>query len=218
VIPDPVHRAAVEQLTDGLAPVRRLWSPWVRLALWIALALGTVAFAAAVGLRHDLRPQLDRPPYLLTLAVLLAGAGLAATLALLGAVPGRIRSRRARGIATGLLLLAITAALLGESGATPSTRVFVTTGLRCLVCVGAFGLLPWMTLFWAVARAAPLDGPTSGLCIGAAAFLVGAAAVRVACPLDDPLHLALWHGMPVALWATGSMVAGGACLARWLPE
>ena len=35
-------------------------------------------------------------------------------------------------------------------------------------------------------------------------------------PIDDVVHLALWHGTPVALWTAASTVAGGAWLARWL--
>jgi hypothetical protein len=213
---EPTHRAVVERLTAELTPVRRPWSPWIRLTLWVGLALATVGLAGVVGLRHDLSVQLARPRYLLDIAILLAGAGLAATSALLAAVPGRMGSREARAVAMGLLVLAITAALLGDAAPPPGTRSFVLTGLRCLACVGLFGLLPWVVLMRAVVRAAPLDGRTIGLSAGAAAFLVGAACVRVACPYDDTLHLAIWHGLPVALWAAASMAAGGAFLARWL--
>jgi hypothetical protein len=213
---EPTHRAVVERLTAELAPVRRPWSPWVRLALWVVLALATVGLAGLVGLRHDLREQLARPRYLLDIAILLAGAGLAATTALLAAVPGRMGGREARAIGAGLLVLAITAAFLGDAAPPAETRSFVLTGLRCVACIGLFGLLPWVALIRAVSRAAPLDGHTIGLSAGAAAFLVGAACVRVACPFDDTLHLAVWHGLPVALWAAASTAVGGAFLSRWL--
>ena len=214
---EAIHRALVERLTAELRPVRRLWSPWHRLAAWVAFALATVGFAAIVGLRHDLAIELARPRYVLSLAILLAGAGLGATVALLGAVPGRIGNRQVRRIGLGLLLLAVTAALLGEPVAAhqPMPEV-VLTGARCTACVALFGFVPWLLLFRAVARAAPLDGRLTGLAVGVAAFLVGAAAVRVACPIDDVVHLALWHGTPVALWTAASTVTGGAWLARWL--
>ena len=92
---DAVHRPLVAQLTHELAPVRPPRSPWSRVAWWVALALITVALAGVVGLRHDLRLELERPRYLLTLAILLSGAGLAATAALLAAIPGRISTREA---------------------------------------------------------------------------------------------------------------------------
>lgn len=210
------HRALVARLAADLRPVRRTWSPWARLATWVVLALAIVAIAALVGLRHDLRTAAAQPRFLLALAVLLSGAGLAATAALLAAVPGRIGGREARGIGLGLLLLAVAAGLLGERGAVGPLPGFVATGVQCTACVGLFGLVPWLALFWAVRRGAPVDGRIAGLCTGAAAFLVGAAAVRVACPLDDVVHLALWHGMPVALWALASTAASEDWLARWM--
>ena len=212
---DPTHRAIVERLTDDLVPVHRVWSPWRRLAAWIALALGTVALAAVVGLRHDLGAQLERSHFVATLAILLAGAGLGATVALLAAVPGRIGRHEARGVAMGLLVMAVTLALLGDGEPMPPARTFVATGLQCFACVALFGLLPWLALYRAARRAAPIDAATTGLCIGAAALLVGAAAVRVACPIDDALHLAVWHGLPVAVWAAASMAVGASTLERW---
>jgi len=218
VTPDDVtHRAIVARLTTELTPARPLWSPWARLACWLALALAVVALAALMGLRHDLGVAIDRPGYVLDLAILLAGAGLAATLALLVAVPGRMAGRRARALGGGLLVLALAAALLGETGVPPATRS-VLAELRCVVCVGLFGLVPWIALYRAVGRAAPLDGTATALCVGAAAFLVGAAAVRVACPYDDVAHLAVWHGLPVALWTVVSTTLGGTWLARWMDD
>lgn len=211
---DRTHQAIVARLTGALAPARPLWSPWARLACWLALALAVVALAAAVGLRDDLGVEIDRPRYLLNLAILLSGAGLGATLALLAAVPGRIGGRRLRGLGAGLLVLALSAPFLGETGAAATAGVLAD--LRCVACVGLFGLVPWIALYRAVGRAAPLDATATALCVGAAAFLVGAASVRVACPYDDVGHLVLWHGVPVVLWAIVSTALGSAWLARWL--
>jgi hypothetical protein len=210
------HDEIVDRLTIDLRPIARPWSPWARLAGWVALAVGTVAFAGVVGLRHDLPAKLAHPGYVTTIAVLLAGAGLAATAAFLVAVPGRIALREADVIGVGLLALAIAAAPLGDRVPASSTAAFVLEGLRCTVCVAAFGLLPWLVLFRALRRSAPLDGGTAGLCAGAAACLVGAASVRVACPIDDMIHLAIWHAVPVVVWTFLSARAGRIVLARWL--
>jgi hypothetical protein len=209
-------RELIERLTAELHPVERPWSPWLRLVCWLALALGTVGLAAVVGLRHDLATQISGVRFEITLAALLAGAGLAACAALLSAVPGRISVREARGIGAGVLVLALITAFLGERMPAETTVGFLLAGLRCTVCIAAFALVPWWVLFRAVSRAAPLDGRVAGLCVGAAAVLVGAACVRVACPIDDTLHLAVWHGVPAALWASLSAMAGSAWLVRWM--
>jgi hypothetical protein len=211
---DRTHQAIVGRLTEELTPVRPLWSPWARLACWLALALATVGLAAAVGLRDDLAIEIDRPRYVVDLAILLAGAGLAATLALLAAVPGRINGRRARDLGIGLLVMALAAAFLGDPPAAVASRSTLLTSLRCIACVGAFGIVPWVVLYRAVGRGAPVDETATALCVGAAAFLVGAAAVRVACPYDDVSHLMLAHELPVVLWAIVSTMLAGAWLAR----
>jgi hypothetical protein len=210
------HHAIVARLTGELTPVKPLRSPWTRLASWLVVALGTVALAAGVGLREDLALEIGNARYVGELAILLAGAGLAATLALLVAVPGRLGGRRARQLGLGLLVLALAAALLGDSVSATAERSTLWTSLRCVACVGLFGLVPWVALYAAVARAAPLDARTTALCVGAAAFLVGAAAVRTACPFDDVVHLIVWHGMSVALWTVASSALAAPRLGRWL--
>src|SRR5207249_4510477 len=88
-------------------------------------------------------------------------------------------------------------------------------GLRCALCVALFGLLPWTALFVAVRRGAPLDALVAGAYVGGAAFLVGALAVRIACPVDAPVHVLGWHVLPVVGWSALSAVAGAALLPAW---
>ena len=212
------HRVLVDRLSDDLRPVRRHWSPWTPLGWWMPLAVGAVALGAAIGLRHDLAVELAQRRHVLAIALLLIGSGVVAAVALLSATPGRLDDRIARRIAVGALGLAVVAGLLGDAGHAPSIAAFVLPGLRCAVCVAAFGVAPWIALFRTVRQGAPLDGRTTGLCVGAAAFLVGAATVHLACPIDDRLHLAVWHGLPVAVWALASAAVGRAWLVRWLDE
>jgi hypothetical protein len=66
-----------------------------------------------------------------------------------------------------------------------------------------------------VRRGAPLDAAVAGACAGAAALLFGAAAVRIACPIDEGLHLLTWHTLPIAIGAALSAVVGARWLHRW---
>ena len=211
----PIHDTLVRRLTADLRSVPRLWRPSARLASWLVLALGVLALAAAAGLRQDLGEQLHRPLYLLQIVALLAAGGLAAATGLRAAVPGYGGERRWAGLAVALAVFG-TALLLGEPETNPlAPAVFIATGVRCALCVAMFGLLPWVVLFVAIGRAAPLDGRTVGRYAGAAAFLVGAAAVRLACPIDEPVHLITTHVAPVLLWTSLSAVAGASWLVRW---
>jgi len=209
----PVHEQVVGRLTADLRPVRRLWPVSARLVSWLFLAVGVLALAAIVGLRHDLGAQLHRPLYLVQIAAFLAAAAVAAGAGLRAAVPGHGGERRRAGLALAVLGAVL---LLGEPRMhLLSLDVFVATGVRCAVCVAMFGLLPWAGLFVAIGRGAPLDARAAGRHAGAAAFLVGAAAVRVACPIDEPVHLLASHVGPVLLWAGLSTLAGASWLVRW---
>ena len=210
-----IHDTLVRRLTADLRPVPRLWPPSARLASWLVLALGVLALAAATGLRQDLRAQLHRPLYLFQIAALFAAAGLAAATGLRAAVPGYGGERRRARLALALAVFGA-ALLLGEPETSPlAPAVFIATGVRCALCVAMFGLLPWVVLFLAIGRAAPLDGRVVGGYAGAAAFLVGAAGVRLACPIDEPVHLLASHVAPVLLWTSLSALAGADWLVRW---
>jgi hypothetical protein len=96
--------------------------------------------------------------------------------------------------------------------AAPGATLFA--GVRCAACIALFGIVPWLALVAAVARGVPLDARGAGVYVGAAAFLIGAAAVRLACPVDDGHHLLVWHVVPVVAWTAISALATAAWFAR----
>lgn len=203
----PIHDALVTRLAADLRPVRRLWAPSVRLVLWLALAGAVVAGAGQLGLRRDLGAEFRQPLYILEIEGLLGGSIAAAGGALLAAVPGR-QPRVLRYVA--LLLAVFVVTILGSElpSNIPSGRSFITDGLPCVFYVAAYGALPWAALFTMTVRAAPLNGRTVGAYAGGAAFLVGAAAVRIACPVDDPAHVLVWHMPAIVLWTMLSAAVG----------
>jgi len=207
-----IHATLLERLTADVRPVRPLRAPTARLVVWLVLALPSIAFAMVIGLRTDTPGMLLHPLAALQVGALVAGATLAAMGALRAAIPGRAGSRGSVRLALVLALLA-TALLLVQP--TRSLADFVANGLRCAFCVGMFGFVPWLALFVLVARGAPFDAPRVGAYVGAAGFLVGAAAVRVACPIEDGVHLVVWHMVPVLLGVGLSAMLGAAVLGRW---
>src|ERR1051325_10730050 len=66
---------------------------------------------------------------------------------------------------------------------------FVARGAVCVICILGYAAIPWTLLSGPGARGPPLDAPIRGVCAGAAPFLSAAAAVRIACPIDEALHL-----------------------------
>jgi len=205
----PLHDALVARLTADARPVRRLWPPSLRVAAWCGAAATVLAVAASAGLRQDLAIALGRPVYVLEIALLVAAAASAATAALLVAIPGRDAGQAP--LAAAVLACLGAAAFVLEPVAPGGT---VLAGVRCAACIAMFGLLPWVALLFAVERAAPLGGRAAGTYTGAAAVLVGAAAVRLACPIDGHLHLLAWHVTPAVVWTVLFSLAGATWLVR----
>jgi hypothetical protein len=209
------HEAIVERLVGDAPPVHRLRPPVVRLVAWLFLPVVVIVSAVAWSHRPDLAEQLRRPPFVLGVGTLLVAALVTAWLALRAAVPGGEPRRQAVGLA---LALAGTAVLLLPWGpidtVVPLGR-FVETGARCFLMTALMAVPTFVALFVALRRGATLAPLAAGGLAGTAALLLAAAAMRVACPADDALHLITWHMLPIPVGVALSALAGVAWLGRW---
>ena len=139
---------------------------------------------------------------------------IGASFALRAAVPGS--EPRAMEIGFLLVLAVVSAFLLLHEpfNASLSVRRFIDTGLPCALEIMMFAALPWFALLWAVKRAAPLSPGLDGALIGAAAFLCSFALMRVNCPIDEGLHLFMWHFLPAVGGIALSALLGTVFLKR----
>jgi hypothetical protein len=208
------HERTVARLLADTHPVRRLWSPEARLALWLMLQTVTIGAAVIFGLRRDVAVELRQPRLLVEVALCSVAGAIAAAVALRAAVPGRKSAPLVAAFWTVLACVAVLMASI-DAGPTSSDSRFVASGIQCVASILAFAALPWAALFVAVRRGAPVTAPVAGLYAGAAAFLLAAAAVRIACPIDAWLHVLTWHVGTIAIGTALSAVAGARWLARW---
>jgi hypothetical protein len=193
---ETLHHALVDHIVADLRPVRRIWPLSVRLALWIALELVVLLLIVGYARRTDLAQQVRDPWYLVGVGSFALTGVIGASFALRSAVPGS--EPRAMEIGF-LLVLAVASAflLLHEPfNASLSVGKFIAAGLPCAMGIMMFAALPWFALLWAVKRAAPLSPGLDGALIGAAAFLCSFALKRVNCPINEGLHLFMWHFLP----------------------
>ena len=193
---ETLHDALVDRMIADLRPVRRIWPLSVRLALWIALEVAVLLLIVGHTPRADLAQQVRDPWYLVGVGIFALAGVIGASFALRAAVPGR----EPRAMEIGFLLVLTVASaflLLHEPfNASLSVGKFIATGLPCALGIMMFAALPWFALLWAVKRAAPLSPGLDGALIGAAAFLCSFALMRVDCPIDEGLHLFMWHFLP----------------------
>jgi hypothetical protein len=180
----------------------------VRLAIWIALEAAVMLYVMRHSGRTDLAQQLRNPWYLLGVGGFAVAGALGGALALRSAIPGR-EPRRTEFV----LLIALTAAsvlvLLHEPidlGMPIGT--FIRQGVPCISGTVMLAGLPLLALFWAVRRGAPLAGGIGGALAGAGAFLFSFAFMRVNCPIDEGLHLFMWHFLPALIGVALSAGAG----------
>lgn len=66
-------------------------------------------------------------------------------------------------------------------------------------------------------RGAPMSGQLSGWLIGAGALSFSFVMMRLACPIDERLHLLIWNLLPALLLAALSAIAGAVWL-RFRPR
>lgn len=210
--PDDRIDAYIARLVEGARPVRRLWTPRRRLAAWLG-GLGAVAAAVGVaGLRPDLATRLAAPGFVVELACLAVATLAAGWIALRGAVPG-LDGGRGAGVLAASALTGGTLGLLHTrlSLATP-LPTFVDQGWPCIVSTLVLTVLPAATLLWAVRRGVALRPAVTGAAAGLGASLAAYALMRLRCPLEDTLHVIVWHGGAI-LVATLVAAALGAALA-----
>ena len=174
-----------------------------------------LAMVALAVPRPDLGSALLNPHYVLPLGIIAIVGAAAGSLALRSSVPGLEASGSQIGAVSIAALVALAVAVAVPANIEITLRSFIGAGIKCLACTWIFALLPWIVLFWAVKRAAPLQGYLAGGLVGVAAFSFAFAATRLGCPIDDSLHVLMWHILPGLVGVALSVVAGHMWLSKY---
>jgi LPXTG-motif cell wall-anchored protein len=202
------HRAVVQKLVAELRPVRRIWPVSARLAIWLALETGVLFFVLRHTNRTDLAQQFRNPWFLFAVGGFAVAGAFGGALALRSAIPGREPRRIEIGLLFALTIASALSLLHEPIILAMPIGTFIHQGLPCLFGTVALAVLPLLALFWAVRRGAPLAGGIAGALAGAGAFLFSYALMRVNCPIDEGLHLFMWHFLPALIGVALSAGAG----------
>jgi hypothetical protein len=209
----------VEQLAAGVTPVRRLLDPTQRAALWTAVAAVCVMFGLLhFGVRRDLATVWFTAGFLLRVALLIATMWLAVVTSFRLAVPGRETGAWSRWwpiVALGALMAVAAAELV--AGALFGAAGSPLRGWTCMRKVAFAGAVPAAMAVALIQRAAALEPRWTALLGVLAAGAAGGLTAELACPINAPMHIFLWHVMPVALSAGIGAIAGSLLL-QWLRQ
>ena len=207
----------IDSLIDGLVasarPVHRLWPPAVRLVAWLGVLLAVVGASVIAGLRAGAASRLASPVFAAELVCLGAATIAGALLALRGSVPGLDGGPARRALIVALVAGGALGAVDTRLSLATPLASFIDAGIPCAVSSVVIALVPWVTMLWAIGRGMPLRSAPTCAAGGLAASVATYALMRVRCPLDETLHVAVWHGLPVVL-ATVAAAALGALLVR----
>jgi hypothetical protein len=201
----------IERLVTDARPVRRLLDPVHRAALWAALALVSVTLGVLYfGLRRDALQMWYNAGLLVRLVLLAVTCWLAVITSFRLAVPGgelRAWSRWWPLVALGALV----ALSVGEvvTGAVTGTMGAPFRSWMCVRKLAFVGTLPALVAIVLIHRASPLEPRWTALLGVLAAGAAGALTSELACPIHAPIHILLWHILPIALFAGLGAVVGG---------
>ncbi|MDZ3833570.1 MAG: NrsF family protein [Sphingopyxis sp.] len=198
--------ASLDELIEGLADELEPITPRRVTRGSLMVAVGWVGAAALLlgllGLRGDLARGVMLPPLPMLAFWLIAAVALAAIWSgLRMGLPGVGRDYngwRWAGIAAmALPLSALFTGMEDSHAAMASVRHGIDT--PCLAQALLAGLGVGASLFLWLRGGAPTSPTRAAWVIGIAAGASGAAIVALHCPIDDLVHIALWHGLAIPL-------------------
>jgi hypothetical protein len=209
----------LDQLTNDLQPVPRPRD--LRAVAPAAAVFGAASAVALVAALFHFRGDLDVVSrelwFVANLASLAAAAGFAAYCGLASALPGRPAPYPAlAGLQLSLFAFFVT--LLPSLSHMPLAEAMRAganpAGVACCGLVLTLSLIPGLLLYFLVTKLAPTEPRRTAWMIGLAMSGVGALGTGLHCPVMNPFHVALYHGLPIFLIAAIAATAGRRLL-RW---
>jgi hypothetical protein len=200
----------IERLAADTAPVKPLLSPARRALIWtvaagICVVLGVLHF----GVRRDIVEASQSGLFLLRVGLLASTMWLAVLAAFRLSVPGH--DERAWSRWWPLALLGILVALVAAEVVMGALGDGIGRGLHgwgCLRKVAFTGAVPAVLAVVLIQRASAVEPRWAALLGVLAAGAAGALTPEIACPIKGPMHIMLWHVLPVTLAAGLGAIVG----------
>ncbi|MBS0536395.1 MAG: DUF1109 domain-containing protein [Proteobacteria bacterium] len=200
----------IDTLIDNSRPVQRLPRPWVRCALWLAIAVPYLALIVVMmSPRPDLATKFAESRFLIEQLAALATAVTAAIAAFAATVPGYNR----KVLLLPVIPLAVWLGVLGQ-GCISTWLHLGSAGLSlqsdwiCLPAIALAGAVPAIAMVVMLRRGAPMM-PYLTVALGALASAgLGNFALRLFHAQDASLMVLVWQFGSVFLLAASATYAG----------
>ncbi len=174
--------------------------------------LCVLASVAWQGIRFDILEQMSRWSYWVESLMMLC-LGLTSILAAMNlSIPDKQKSNMTIIPALPLLVLLL---IVGYSFIQYSNLSYVlANGFGCVSQILASAILPAGFLFWMARRAAALKRDKVGLMAALSGLSFGLLTVQLSCYDSSPLHILVWHLLPVLIFAGCGLALGKTILHR----
>ncbi len=208
----------IERLAGKEDPVRRLAVPWIRTAMWFAIAAPYIALVVVMMTpRGDLFSKLSDFRYLLEQAAALSTGMAAATAAFTSIVPGYDR----RIVLLPLVPLSVWLASLAEGCIqtwmrTGAGGISLTPDFVCIPTIALVGAVPALAMAVMLRKGAPLSPHISAALGGLAAAGLGNFGLRLFHHQDASLMVLVWQ-MGTVFMLTILSGSAGRLFLNWRP-
>jgi hypothetical protein len=205
----------VDQLTENLQPVRPVMRPFQLVVLFLFISIFTIGLGLTVfHFRPDVSAQLSRVNYwidlLLPFVVMIGAFFLIGRLSVPGRRLGDVLPKVWQALFIGLMSFEIVRAFW--AGRSAEMVGFDPAGLKCSILVLLLALVPSAGMAFMVIKRAPTRPLIVGLLVAIAGLGAGEVAIALHCPIDNSIHIALWHFvLPVGVGALFGALVGS----RW---
>lgn len=213
----------IRALAEDVSPVTPLRRPWVRTAVWAAIATAyLMVLVLAMSPREDLGRRMQDPRFLIEQAAALLTGLTAAGVAFATVVPAYRRAVLILPLVPLSAWIGIVALGAGEEFAGVGGDVLSwTADWACVVTILMGTSVPAVAMYVMLQRGAPITPRLSAAFGGLAAAGMGNLGVCLFHPHSSNLILLVWHCGTVLVLAASAGIAGRQVL-RWpgrsLPE
>lgn len=186
----------INELSQDLRPVKVIKYGLKDYILIFSTAFFSVLASLAIsGLRFDINEALLSARFVTESLTLFALAILSTISALYVSIPN-LKSLRAKNIVITNLIFWFAFLLYFLAN---SEKPIAGWGFACAREVALNSIAPAIVIFFTIRKGATLDRITGGWLILTSAAAFGALATQFSCPSTDPLHVLVWHAVPVVL-------------------
>jgi hypothetical protein len=212
----PLPNSLISDLVADLKPMRRLSLP-TGLTIFFVTTIFTVLIAVStMGMRFDILTGHFDPMFMLSsgLFLILALASSFTVIEMSRPYVGGHRDGWIWAVAMAGLL-PISALIISMAAYWQEIDLKIDlSGAKCMGLGIAFGVITGGALILWLRRGAPTSPERAGLLTGVAAGSTGIFAETLHCPINDIVHIGLWHGLAVIISAgLGRMLVPKLC--RW---